>query len=970
MSDSLGNNGSEFFRQYNLVQSRTTSTKKEPAAHQQTALDKLGVWYSSKFAEPHGAILVLPTGGGKTFTAVHFTCRHPLSEGFKVLWLAHTHHLLEQALQSFDGLVKLIAEPKSHLAARVVSGATGHFPVHSIRATDDVVIASLPACAKAAFSNHQALDDFLQSAMGKLFVIFDEAHHSPAPTYRRLLQHLRARCPNMKLLGLTATPTYTDEKKRGWLAELFPQGIVHQETPQKLMAARILAKPVFEEARTKFEPDFTDREYAKWVGTNRDIPEETVSYLAENRSRNEYIAGYYLEHRERFGKTLIFADRWAQCETICTLLNSKKNGVRADAVYSHVVSTHGTPEDRNRRTASENAEILQKFRDGRLDVLVNVRMLTEGTDVPDVNTVFLTRQTTSQILLTQMVGRALRGPNFGGTEKAYIVSFIDDWKQRINWAAYEQLADGPIDDSTVVYGKRPPIQLISIDLIRRLAAQMDSGININPGPFRSFLPLGWFRVEFDAQVEGTDDIEPMRQLILVYEHDKPRFDKFVEALKGETLDDFEENSVQFENVRPRLEEWEARFFTEAQHRIGLALVNDMFSVVRHMAQNDKTEPTFFPFDTRELHDLDGVAERFIAEKLGFLAADESLRTEFVRQDRFWKVIYPRYEQFKSHFDACVNRILYDQRHGRMSSDHRPIFATPEAVPDREPSDELKEQVKSRDHYRCLCCGCRVKRLLQVDHIAPSYTGGRNHLDNLQTLCRTCNQAKATKRIVFRTNQNILTTAPSQVPGLSFPSGHFAKEAEQWETFLRRWVNFFYQCAAVDTVDAGEKGERLRVWAIRLFPGNDPTWLAPHLASLVRQIQEARQEAGYTPAPDRITVNEPVITKAISAPEEHGHKLTTLDEVLSKIEEVEGFQVWISYRDGRKVRGDWTKGIRPYPYENALNGEVTVETWKHSRCLKNLPVFDDPNFQVEVMDGARYFCAGQRKLRTVRDSYRG
>ena len=69
-------------------------------------------------------------------------------------------------------------------------------------------------------------------------------------------------------------------------------------------------------------------------------------------------------------------------------------------------------------------------------------MLTEGTDVPEAQTVFLTRQTTSRILLTQMVGRALRGPRFGGTPDAYIVSFIDDWKQRIHWATYDQLEEG------------------------------------------------------------------------------------------------------------------------------------------------------------------------------------------------------------------------------------------------------------------------------------------------------------------------------------------------------------------------------------------------------------------------------------------------------------------------------------------------------------------------------------------------
>ena len=140
--------------------------------------------------------------------------------------------------------------------------------------------------------------------------------------------------------------------------------------------------------------------------------------------------------------------------------------------------------------------MLQAFRDGKLDVLINIRMATEGTDVPDVQTVFLTRQTTSQILLTQMVGCALRGPKFGGTDKAFIVSFIDNWKHRINWAAYDQLAPGLADETIPEYGKRPPIQMISIDLVRRLARQMDSGINVNPAPYKAFLPIGWYRVEF------------------------------------------------------------------------------------------------------------------------------------------------------------------------------------------------------------------------------------------------------------------------------------------------------------------------------------------------------------------------------------------------------------------------------------------------------------------------------------------
>lgn len=115
-------------------------------------------------------------------------------------------------------------------------------------------------------------------------------------------------------------------------------------------------------------------------------------------------------------------------------------------------------------------------------------MLTEGTDVPDVKTCFITRQTTSTILLTQMVGRALRGPIFGGTPEAHLVFFNDNWEQLINWAEYD-LVDGSIGLDPGKAGPRPPLRYISIELVRKLAAQMDSGINIDIGPFLERLPM-------------------------------------------------------------------------------------------------------------------------------------------------------------------------------------------------------------------------------------------------------------------------------------------------------------------------------------------------------------------------------------------------------------------------------------------------------------------------------------------------
>jgi superfamily II DNA or RNA helicase len=209
----------ELYSEYDLTSARGTTLKK-PAAHQAVALNYLIKWYKSN-PKPHpGGFLVLPTGGGKTFVAIRFLCLTALSDGYKVLWLAHTHHLLDQAYHSFEAHVGIIAEPKTSLKLRVVSGGIGYFHVADITPEDDVVIATLQTITKAYKEDHTALRDFIESAKGKLFVVFDEAHHAPAPSYRRLILNLRDRCDQMYLLGLTATPVYTDERKEGWLSKL------------------------------------------------------------------------------------------------------------------------------------------------------------------------------------------------------------------------------------------------------------------------------------------------------------------------------------------------------------------------------------------------------------------------------------------------------------------------------------------------------------------------------------------------------------------------------------------------------------------------------------------------------------------------------------------------------------------------------------------------------------------------------
>ncbi len=837
---------SDPFQRYDLIKARQHNHPQNPFPHQNLALDEMQKWFDKPCWPDSGGIVVLPTGGGKTFTAVRFLCTSVISKGYKVLWLAHTHHLLDQAFAAFEKSVATIPEPAVKLDTRVVSGTPGHCHVRDIVPTDDVVVATLQSTTLAYQQNHPMFMRFLEAAGDRLCVVFDEAHHAPAPSYRKLLKAMKTAHTEMVLIGLTATPTYGNETKNGRLKELFPQGIIHQSKARDLLANKILARPNFEKIPTKVEAEFDQRQYENWVNTYRDLPEDIIESLAKNKDRNAMIAKHYIRNRQKYGKTIIFAERWHQCEQIASFLT--REGIRADSVYSKIDGSLPTPEARNARKASDNRRILEMYKNGELEVLLNVRMLTEGTDVPLTQTVFLTRQTTSVVLLTQMVGRALRGPKAGGTEEAYIVSFEDEWKQKINWAGFEQLSEGTIVEDEKVYRKRPPVQLISIDLVRRLAAQMNSGVNICPVSFLKLMPIGWFSVEFQALVTDSEDVETVRQLVMVFEDQEEGYRQYLDYLLSIDLNQLDSESVTILDAEQILDHSIEHFFPKQGNAISQIDRKDLFHIARHVAQNDHSLPHFFRFEERQGYDLDVVAKKHIEHDLGQRQVNESLTTEFHRLDRYWRSLYPTYQLFKTQYDACVNRLL-------LGSVLPPPFPPPEpqATVGREPTAEQKRQVKSRDGYRCLCCGERNRQRLQVDHIAPWYFGGQHSLENLQTLCKICNGEKDRKKINFRIHRDHTREVPeADFPPIRQPSRDEAGDADFWAQSLRRAINFFYGAAAVDQIKIGRKGRNFYEWNIELFDGNQPSWLTTHLPKILEIIRAARSNAGFD-GPDGLRV---------------------------------------------------------------------------------------------------------------------
>lgn len=91
--------------------------------------------------------------------------------------------------------------------------------------------------------------------------------------------------------------------------------------------------------------------------------------------------------------------------------------------------------------------------------------------------------------------------------------------------------------------------------------------------------------------------------------------------------------------------------------------------------------------------------------------------------------------------ASLDRFdLYDYEAELRRTSYRTAFI-PRKVRPAIPTS-LRTQVYARDGYRCISCG--VDRPLSLDHVYPYSLGGEDTLENLQTLCRSCNSRKGAR----------------------------------------------------------------------------------------------------------------------------------------------------------------------------------------------------------------------------------
>lgn len=903
---------SYFHKKFDSKRKLSETSEKHIEQFQEDAKNNLLSWFNKDNKPYSGGVLAIPTGGGKTFVASRFMTMGPLFKGYKVLWLAHTHHLLEQAFETLCDEINH-TKSKKKLTLRVVSGTKNHFDVKDIDKNDDVIFSTIQTITRSYQENsiHPNLEKFLEASHGNLLVVFDEAHHAPAYTYRKLILSLRERFPEMKLLGMTATPTRTDirkgisksEKEKlkkikkfkdGRLKELFPQGNLYKISMDNLIALNILAEPIFEPPKhTHFDVEVTEDDIHKLKNNNK-VPEHIITKLAENAPRNELIADTYAKNRDRYERTIIFADRIEQCIQICDYL--EKKDVNAGYIFTHGRIEGGSYQ----RSDEENRKVLEDFREGNIDVIVNVRMLTEGTDVPKAKTVFLTRQTLSEILMTQMVGRALRGPKFGGKKKAYIVPFIDEWKHKILWVPPEIVKGG----ISVTPPSPPPIvlkELISIEAIKKVADELYTGDFVFESYLDKFIPLGWYQTEFKGIEDNGDNAITVRDLVMVFNAEKNHFEKFIQALNNLEIKDYRRPEVKFTTKIAELKGWYNDFIPNEEEP-DQNLLRNLYNITCHFAQNG-VEPIFFEFENREKNDLDALVKKLREIKDVDMLFTE-VKNEYHKSDRYWNSIYPNEELFLKHFfirfipqkkipdddsskgkssskgegeikltekdevkklvsddptireESCENLLTIGKENDLKEKTIETLFHISRNDPDQEvrktaqntlnnvPRKFLtaeKKKIFKRDGNRCLCCG--EKKYLQIDHIKPLWLETDNSFDNLQTLCKFCNGFKEKKTISFLIMRTKLDNKPSDTPSLKdiyyMENLKDVKNLELWEKILKRKINFYYQCSAVKEVKIGQRGYHLRNWEIELNADNNPKWVKSYLNTLAKEIRLVR-----------------------------------------------------------------------------------------------------------------------------------
>ena len=421
-----------------------------------------------KVYDTYRTLVVVPTGGGKTRIAVEYLNRNVLNrQGTKVLWICERLSLLTQAHHSFvDHTYRDSLEhggkpfKASEITAHVFSSQDTSFrEEYKSEDVQMVFVTKQTLCKMFGFDSgkqkglDESFKDWLENT-DELTVIIDEAHHAVGDDYRSIIHALLYMAQaKIHIIGLTATPKNTNGSR---IEEIFLHGIdpkSKQPTDKTCYASRVsinqliaegyLAKPFLAKKKDSSPEKLSDRKLCNRI---IDTYEKGVCALAletPSSQDEDTKAPKELNPNNSFGQTVIFV----KSREVARLLWSKFLARDIDCGIS--ISTDGNNDLTQYKNLQDyinkdlSSDQIVKIYEERyakniLPVIVSVDKFKEGVDVPKTQTVFIARDSSTEISVTQMVGRALRGVLQGGTSEAYLVEFEDEQLNKILWEVPER----------------------------------------------------------------------------------------------------------------------------------------------------------------------------------------------------------------------------------------------------------------------------------------------------------------------------------------------------------------------------------------------------------------------------------------------------------------------------------------------------------------------------------------------------
>jgi len=320
-----------------------------------------------KFEIAQTVLCVMATGTGKTVVVSHVA--KVLMKTGRILLLAHREELI---FQGADKLEKICdSTPDLEMGENWARNHAAFFKT-------DIVVSSIQT--QNAGRKQRRMERFDPNEFS--LVIVDEAHHSTADSYRRAIDYY-SQNPNLKVLGITATPNRTDEEALGEVYEevAFEYGMRDGVDDGWLVLPRqhsVYVKGLdYSGIRTQLG-DLNGKDLAKvmeFEANLHGIADPTVKLTGDK-------------------KTLVFAASIAQAERLTEIINRHKP-------ESAQFVCGKTPKEIRRG-------LFKRYAEGKFQYLVNVGVATEGFDEPSIQVVVMARPTKSRTLYEQMLGRGTR----------------------------------------------------------------------------------------------------------------------------------------------------------------------------------------------------------------------------------------------------------------------------------------------------------------------------------------------------------------------------------------------------------------------------------------------------------------------------------------------------------------------------------------------------------------------------------